>query len=240
MLDSLEFDAAMIKELSNRFNPEDVQLFYQIALIGKRDLYLSTTPQSALEMTLLRMLSFRPADDNQAAKNIDFSVSSGKSSSANGNSTSKIKKENLSQAKSKKKNNDSFNTLAENDDAWPLLVEKLGLQGVSYSLASNCSVESVNDELLTLHLAHQHEGIATQGAKQRLEKALREYFDGNFKLKFDISDDELETPARKKDRVREKILSQAEKNAEEDDAVKALKSQFGAEIIEGSVRPVDE
>ena len=67
-----------------------------------------------------------------------------------------------------------------------------------------------------------------------------EHLDENIKLKFDISDNELETPARKKDRVREKIQSKAEKNAQEDEAVKALKAQFGAEIIEGSVKPLSE
>jgi DNA polymerase-3 subunit gamma/tau len=48
--------AAFAKEIS----PEDVQLFYQIALIGRRDLYLAPDPKSGAEMTLLRMLAFQP------------------------------------------------------------------------------------------------------------------------------------------------------------------------------------
>ncbi|MEJ2115392.1 MAG: DNA polymerase III subunit gamma/tau C-terminal domain-containing protein, partial [Gammaproteobacteria bacterium] len=112
------------------------------------------------------------------------------------------------------------------------------LQGVSYSLASNCSIESVANEAITLHLAQQHEGIATKGARQKLEDAIQEYYGSEIKLKFDISTDKLETPAKQKDRVRKKIQSEAEKTAESDEAVKALKSQFGAEIIEGTVKPV--
>ena len=40
--------------------PEDVQLFYQIALTGQQDLPLAPDPRSGIEMVLLRMLAFRP------------------------------------------------------------------------------------------------------------------------------------------------------------------------------------
>lgn len=39
---------------------EDVQLFYQIALMGRRDLHLSPDARAGFEMTLLRMLAFKP------------------------------------------------------------------------------------------------------------------------------------------------------------------------------------
>ena len=231
-LESLEFDVVLIKELANSINPEEAQLFYQIALIGKRDLYLSTSPQAALEMTLLRMLAFKPVESGQAHKKLDFSTIESQTNTNKNSITENVK--------AVKKNNISAKELIENDNAWPALIETLNLQGVTYSLASNCSVESFEDEILTLHLSRQHEGIATNAAKQRLEKSLKAHLSENFRLKFDISDDELETPARKKDRVRKKIQSKAEKNAQEDEAVKALKAQFGAEIIEGSVKPLSE
>jgi DNA polymerase-3 subunit gamma/tau len=40
---------------------EDTQLFYQMALNGKRDITLATDPRSGFEMILLRMVAFRPA-----------------------------------------------------------------------------------------------------------------------------------------------------------------------------------
>ena len=46
--------------LSNKISVEDIQLYYQIALSGRKDLQLSPFPQSALEMLLLRMLAFKP------------------------------------------------------------------------------------------------------------------------------------------------------------------------------------
>ena len=230
MLETIEFDAEIVKQLVDSFDPEDVQLFYQIALIGKRDLYLATSPQSALEMTLLRMISFRPAS------NVERDIVQAKTVT---NSVQKPSVKPIQKNAEVKKNHNTLIELAESNEMWSELIENINLQGVSYSLASNCSVNSVDDNVVVLHLAQQHEGIATEGAKQRLQDALKEYFNCDLRLKFDISDGELETPARKKDRVKEKIQSQAEKNAEEDDAVKALKAQFGAEIIEGSVRPIE-
>ncbi len=53
-------DAEKIQLLSQALTPEDVQLFYQIAIKGRKDLPLSPTPRIGLEMTLLRMVAFRP------------------------------------------------------------------------------------------------------------------------------------------------------------------------------------
>lgn len=48
------------QELAQQFSPETIQLLYQIALHGKRDLPYAASSRSGFEMTLLRMLSFQP------------------------------------------------------------------------------------------------------------------------------------------------------------------------------------
>ena len=52
---------AELAQLAGELTAEDVQLFYQIAVLGRRDLHLAPDPRSGAEMTLLRMLAFRPA-----------------------------------------------------------------------------------------------------------------------------------------------------------------------------------
>ncbi|OTJ56610.1 hypothetical protein CAY91_25465 [Pseudomonas aeruginosa] len=47
---------------------EDVQFYYQMGLIGRRDLPLAPDPRSGFEMVLLRMLAFRPADADGAPR----------------------------------------------------------------------------------------------------------------------------------------------------------------------------
>jgi DNA polymerase-3 subunit gamma/tau len=46
---------------AQRLRPEVVQLWYQMALGGRRDLYLAPSPRAGFEMAVLRMLAFRPA-----------------------------------------------------------------------------------------------------------------------------------------------------------------------------------
>ena len=53
----------LLERLAGALAPEDVQLFYQTAIIGRRDLPLAPDPRSGFEMTLLRMIAFRPAGE---------------------------------------------------------------------------------------------------------------------------------------------------------------------------------
>ena len=61
-LDAGAVDVEKITALAASLANEDVQLFYQIALIGRRDLALAPDPRLGFEMVLLRMLAFKPAD----------------------------------------------------------------------------------------------------------------------------------------------------------------------------------
>lgn len=59
-LDNSYGDRTQILEFATQLAPQDVQLFYQTALVGRRDLPLASDPRSGFEMTLLRMLAFKP------------------------------------------------------------------------------------------------------------------------------------------------------------------------------------
>jgi DNA polymerase-3 subunit gamma/tau len=51
-----------IFQLANTIDPESVQLFYQIATLGRRDLEWAPDEYAGFSMTLLRMLAFAPGD----------------------------------------------------------------------------------------------------------------------------------------------------------------------------------
>lgn len=55
-------DAMDVAPLADALRPELVQLWYQMALGGRRDLPLAPSPRAGFEMSLLRMLAFRPVD----------------------------------------------------------------------------------------------------------------------------------------------------------------------------------
>ena len=56
-------DQQMITALATSLGREEVQLYYQICLLGKRDLALAADPRSGFEMVMLRLLAFQPAPE---------------------------------------------------------------------------------------------------------------------------------------------------------------------------------
>ena len=69
-VDNTEGDKAAIMQLAAAMRAEDIQLFYQTALVGRKDLPLAADPRQGFEMILLRMLAFKPV--NAAPLNLDL------------------------------------------------------------------------------------------------------------------------------------------------------------------------
>src|SRR5260370_9580693 len=58
----------LLEPLARALSPQDLQLFYQTAIIGRRDLGLAPEPRTGFEMTLLRMIAFRPAGESRRSR----------------------------------------------------------------------------------------------------------------------------------------------------------------------------
>ncbi|EJN38407.1 DNA polymerase III, subunit gamma/tau [Pseudomonas sp. GM84] len=67
-VDNGQGDRDRVLALASALPAEDVQFYYQMGLIGRRDLPLAPDPRGGFEMVLLRMLAFRPADADDAPK----------------------------------------------------------------------------------------------------------------------------------------------------------------------------
>jgi DNA polymerase III subunit gamma/tau len=63
----IEADGIDVEALASMLRPEVVQLWYQMALNGRRDLHLAPSPRAGFEMCMLRMLAFRPAESGSVA-----------------------------------------------------------------------------------------------------------------------------------------------------------------------------
>ena len=67
-IDNGQGDRERVLALASALPAEDVQFYYQMGLIGRRDLPLAPDPRGGFEMVLLRMLAFRPADADDAPR----------------------------------------------------------------------------------------------------------------------------------------------------------------------------
>ena len=72
-VDNSQGDREQVVALAGAMTAEDVQLYYQIGLVGKKDLPMAPDPRGGFEMALLRMLAFRPDGAPAASQPLDIS-----------------------------------------------------------------------------------------------------------------------------------------------------------------------
>ena len=217
---------AQIADLANALSAEDVQLFYQIALMGRRDLHLAPDPKSGAEMTLLRMLAFRPA-----------SAGTGSTGGEHGSTRSAAKvvapevAPKAAQAKSSK----------WKDPEWTSLVAELALPGAVRLLAGNCAYLRRDGTTVLLSIDPRSESLLTRQRKEVLAEALSNRFGET--LSVDIAIGEAgaigeavgETPMQEETRRADERIEAAKATLEADPNVKALKDMFGAELNTDSI-----
>ena len=231
-------------KLSNEVSAEDLHLFYQIALIGRRDLPLSPDARNGFEMILLRMLAFRPVEagrvvQQQSPVEAITQKSSGamKNNAASTVDSLPVQKEVSSSNAAPVKIQPSQSGAVSSD--WREIVNALGLGGLVKQLAVNCTVKKREGSDIVLQIATGHSNLINPKAKQRLQQALGEYFNIEAKLDIEVVNKvEAESPAQVTQREVVQRQDQAVQSMNEDSFAQSLKENFNAEIIPGSVKPV--
>jgi len=230
-------DRAAVEDLASRLDPADVQLYYQIALTGRRDLPLAPDPRSGFEMILLRMLAFRPVQPPTSpgvAEAIDH-VASGQ---ATAESDAKQGTTSIQPSASSREAPQPGERSGGED--WASILAGLRLRGVAYALASNCTLRRRAGSEVELRLSPQHEDLRTENAEHRLQEALSSYLGEPIRLRIEVAEADEETPAQRQQRVGEQEQAAAREAIDRDSVVRALKETFGAEVVEGSVKPLNE
>jgi len=215
-------------ELSEALPMADVQLFYQVAIMGRRDLHLAPDPRSGAEMTLLRMLAFRPA---AAAEGGGAPGASGASSVADaGPAKALSSRPRAVQAKAPA---GTTQTWAEPD--WSALVVQLGLTGAVRLLASNCAYLRREGNTIHLGLDRRSESMLTRQRKDTLAERLSAHFGEQLTVDIELGADAGETPVQEESRMADERIEAARQTLEADPNVQALKDMFGAELKTDSI-----
>jgi DNA polymerase-3 subunit gamma/tau len=244
-LDEYVSDREALLELSNQISGEDLQLFYQVGLIGRRDLPLAPSERGGFEMVLLRMLAFRPA---QAGAQVATTGGAGKVSYPQAATRAADPKQAVREAAPPPQQKPAEKAPAKSKISsgvgtqdWRQILEGLAVSGMVKQLAANCLLLEQDGNTIRLGLDDGHKALRTPKAEKRLQQALGEYFDANIHLEIETNtDNNLETPAQAEVREKDQRQLQAEKSIEEDGFVQAMKETFNAEVIPGSVRPAAE
>ena len=222
-----EISAEELARFSEAISAADVQLFYQTALVGRRDLHLSPDPRSGAEMTLLRMIAFRPAAAGD--------ISGGDSGTPAGAKTSKT----APVAKVVEAKPATPATRKWEQPDWHELVPQLGLSGAERLLAGSCALLRRENNTIFFSLDPGSESYLTRQRKESLAQTLSDHFGEPLAVDISIGSAEIESPMQTQSRQADEHFAAERAKLEADPNVQALKSMFGAELSTESIRLID-
>ncbi len=246
--DSDQANSAPLPALLRRMDAETIQLMYQIALHGKRDLPYAADPKSGFTMTLLRMLSFQPM---QTAP-----VPAEEATKKKPLRPQKAKHAPPSLTPSPAPDNASENTMHQSDepaplytsspllhaDNWLSVVDQITLKGLARQFADNAHFIKFDAPRLYLSLTDQYRHLATDKTIERLESALKKQL--NVAIEIVINNTDLtattqQTRAVQQAKQRAQKQQHAIESIRQDPLVQALTTAFDGQVIENSIKPLN-
>jgi DNA polymerase-3 subunit gamma/tau len=222
-LDEAE-DIETYKRLAAALSPEDAQLFYQIAIVGRRDLELAPDVRGGFEMVLLRMLAFSVAEGAQAQPSSPAppAKTSAAASAPTPSTTAK-----------------SAATAPRATSDWPGMVAQMNLQGMVKELAAHSTFAGKQGNKVQLVLDADGEHFRRPQLEEKLAQALSAYFGEPVRLELSVADRALDTLARQQKAAADDRVQQAKAAIENDPNVRAMRDMFGATVQPDSVRPTE-
>ena len=214
-----------------QLSPELVQLWYQMAVNGRRDLGFAPSPRAGFEMALLRMLAFRPVDGEKRE------VSKLQVQHSNAPATSPTAAPRIAEPMPAMA---SAVLPLEQADDWLALVGSAGLKGPVLQLGAHSAFCGYQDGVLRLFLPDEDAHLRTDNLVRQLTQAASTALGVAVQIRFEnklaIPGDTLHL---RNERQRSERQLAAEASFLADPVVSQLLGQGGS-IVPDSIRPLNE
>ena len=250
-------------ELAARLDPEYVQLAYQIAVHGRKELPLAPDEQAGFVMTLLRLHAFRPAVPGEVRAVRPAVAASAASQGAGAPARPPVRQEAAAPRAPAEKpapalveeakpepvvrsaeppaetapSGPAAGAGMENAD-WHAILAELKLGGMARELAQHCELRSIEANRVTLCLSPTHRHLQMKPAQDKLQQTLSEFFGRALHLTIDLEEAVGDTPAVVAQRRRRERQDQAVASVEQDGFVREVIDVFDATLVESSIKPV--
>jgi len=222
------------RQLAQQLSAEDVQLFYQLGLHGQRDLSMAPDPRAGFEMTLLRMLAFKPQGILPSSRTPTIT---GSPSPVMAGADPVAKKSQPAPTTPVEVNLQNLSS-----DNWHLLFQQLNLSGVIHNIANHCilnSVKEVQDGYqLQFTLDETQAALFNNSHQERLASIINQKFSCGISINITLAATHRETPAAIQLRLQQERQAAAEKLFTSDPQVQVLLGHFDGKIINNSIQPV--
>ena len=248
-------DSALVA-LAERLMPEDVQLYYQIATAGRRDIAIAPDARTGFEMAMLRMLAFRPADGGEAPRRERPAAPAARQAEPpvpRAAPPAPVERQAAPpmarpepvvaapvpapvQAPPPRE----VPRDARGLPVWEALIEQAGLRGPLGQLAQNAHLRERDGHTLVMGLQSAHMHLAVEPMVSQMEERISNALGERIRLRF-VNDQSVaaHTPAARAANAREEAQSAAEESIDNDPLVQSLKREFGAKVIPQSIKPFE-
>jgi DNA polymerase-3 subunit gamma/tau len=219
-----------IAALAGQFDKEDVQLYYQIALNGRRDLSGAPEPRVGFEMTMIRMLAFRPAATTPgSSRPVLASAPSAPARTPTSTPTAAPASQPKAEVVPVKK--------ASGSQDWLQMIDELGLTGLVREFAGNCVLKERADNRVHLVLRPAQQHLLQTNMKDKLQKVIADNYGAEVKLIISVEEPETQTPIEQKVQAEQDRREQAKTSFQQDPFVREMQDAFNASIDQNSIQP---
>ncbi len=226
-----------LMDLANQFTAQDLQLYYQIAINGQKDMSLSPSEQIGLEMTLIRMVTFHPnfKAGEKKTLNPNPSVSLKKNPSKNNPkapSTTSNKQSDIS--------NKEVNHLdIKSQDGWEKIITQLDFNGAAKMLVKNTVFKSLIDQNLTLTLSEEFVNLHTTKTEESIRNTLHKFYPA-LVVMIEPGETNGSSLSQKESVKNKQIQKQTENQFLSDDGLQELQEVFKSQVDLKSIKSIKE
>ncbi len=237
-------DKELLTKYVDVFDKETIQLFYQMALLGKRDIYLAPDLRTGIEMTLLRIIAFTPEQPG----NVETAIANKTTTEPKAQATKKAKKpaslnsqfnepDELKKPVATGQQPTKPETSIElTNSNWPEFAQSLSVTGFAREVVMNSLVNECKGDTIELHVADACSHLVNDKRKKLIQTAFIEKLDRDVNVKLTVSDLTEKTPQQLNKEKQDQNLLAAEQEILSDPNIKELMDSLDASIIPGSVK----
>ena len=245
MLTNNEQIASEIITLASQISAHDLQLFYQIAINGQKDLAYSPSEQIGLEMTLLRMIAFHPEYDSEkktlktSTKPKTISPKVKQSALEAKPEFTPISTKEVSETKTNKEKQTKPQKKINDQKDWERIINNLPFEGAAKMLVKNTLFSSHESDKLVLTLNEEFNNLLTRNVQKSIEKTLLNQFN-EITLEIKSGHTNGSTLSQKEAIKEQQKRKQTEKQFLDDEGLKELEEAFNTKVDLKSIKSSKE
>ncbi|WP_297920824.1 DNA polymerase III subunit gamma/tau [Metallibacterium sp.] len=234
-----EADGVALDALAARLSAEEVQLDYQLALSGRRDLPLAPDEAMGFEMALLRMLAFRPQREDDSARAALPPAARPAPLTAPAIADAPADPAPAPAPRAGATRSAGIDLASAGLPDWAELIERAELRGPLGEMARRAALQSRDGHTLVLAMAHHDLVLASPAMLTQLESKLEAALGERPRLRC-VGVDQPDSPAARAAALRGSEQTAAISALQADPVIVELQQTLGARLLPESIRPVEQ